>query len=199
MCLLATRSLWTSVLARILLILLIAPTRLKLRWQAATAKHHHQGRRYVWTLQARHAPHETMPCESFQDYGIFYLAAALYGFGDCTVTTVTATICTTSFAATGQTADAWALFRSFLGFGALICFSVSPMLGINGGTTSTYEHHLLRCYHCIAVCCAAVWLHLHFFNYTKKARARTHTNTCARTCARTRTHLCCPFYVAYVC
>ena len=137
-----------------------------------------------------------MPCESFQDYGIFYLAAALYGFGDCTVTTVTATICTTSFAATGQTADAWALFRSFLGFGALICFSVSPMLGINGGTTSTYDHHLLRLYHCIVVCCAAVWLHLTLLQLHQKG-ARAHTHKHMRTHMRTHAHtpvlplLCC--------
>ena len=45
-----------------------------------------------------------MPCKSYEDYGIFYLAAAFYGLGDCLVTTVTATICTTSFASTGQTA-----------------------------------------------------------------------------------------------
>lgn len=78
-----------------------------------------------------------IPGKSFDSYGIFYIAAAMYGFGDCTVTTVTASICTSSFASTGQTADAWAVFRSFLGLGALVCFFVSPKLAINGGKTST--------------------------------------------------------------
>ena len=57
------------------------------------------------------------PCKEFEAYGPFYVAAALYGFMDCSFQSIAAAICAKSFNATGNTPDAWALFRTFQALG----------------------------------------------------------------------------------
>ena len=41
------------------------------------------------------------PCKEFEAYGPFYVAAALYGFMDCSFQSIAAAICAKSFNATG--------------------------------------------------------------------------------------------------
>ena len=84
------------------------------------------------------------PCSSFSRYGYFYTAAVLYAFLDCTIQSVSGAICAKSFAATGNTADAWALFRTFQAVGAAFCFFISPALVASGETYSTSEQLLVE-------------------------------------------------------
>lgn len=77
------------------------------------------------------------PCKGYPNYAVFYIAAVLYGFTDCTIQSVSAAICAKSFNATGNTADAWALFRTFQAVGAAACFFISPALVPKGESYST--------------------------------------------------------------
>ena len=74
------------------------------------------------------------PCRGYNNYAPFYIAAVLYGLTDCIIQSVAAAICAKSFAATGNTADAWALFRTFQAGGAAVCFFISPFLVPSGET-----------------------------------------------------------------
>lgn len=84
-------------------------------------------------------PNEVVPPCLDADYTTFYIAAVLYGFMDCIIQTLCASICGKDFESTGNTPDAWALFRTFQAAGAFVCFLVSPSLASCAGTTSTKE------------------------------------------------------------
>jgi hypothetical protein len=85
----------------------------------------------------KHQPHEETPCAGFDDWTLFYVAAALYGFMDCSFQSVCGALCASSFNSTGNAPDAWALFRTFQAVGAAVGFFISTPLSINGGHTSS--------------------------------------------------------------
>lgn len=92
------------------------------------------------------------PCSEYNNYARFFVAALLFGFMDCTFQTVTAAICASAFEATGNTADAWGLFRTFQSLGSAICFFLSPKLVAKGETYSTKSQFMVEVAITVSVC-----------------------------------------------
>jgi enamine deaminase RidA (YjgF/YER057c/UK114 family) len=97
---------------------------------------------------------------------MFYVAAILYGFADCTFQSAAAAICAKSFQATGNTADAWALFRTFQAAGAAACFFVSPIFVASGESYSTQDQLLVEIIITTIVGVAALFGHWLFCTYS---------------------------------
>lgn len=110
--------------------------------------------------------HKHAPCKEFDDYTPFYVAALLYGFMDCCFQSVSAAICAKSFNSTGNSADAWALFRSFQAFGAAFCFFITSTLSGSDGKTASETQLLVE----IAITAVVMYLallgHWLFCKYT---------------------------------
>lgn len=99
--------------------------------------------------------------------GLFYVAAAFYGFVDCTFQSLAGTLCTKSFASSGSTADAFALRWTFFGIGCSICFGISNRLAMEGGKTSTPEQlqtEIIITTAFMAAACAGVLYFIRHFN-----------------------------------
>ena len=77
-----------------------------------------------------------MPCEAFDQYALFFIAAAFYGVLDCTFHTFTGAVCGQCFHSTHNTVDAFALKWTMFGVGATVGFSLSSPLSIEDGRTA---------------------------------------------------------------
>ena len=85
--------------------------------------------------EANH-PEQTMPCEAFDEYALFFAAAACYGVLDCTFHTFTGAVCGQCFHFTHNTVDAFALKWTLFGAGATLGFALSSPLSIEDGKTA---------------------------------------------------------------
>eukprot|EP00040_Diaphanoeca_grandis_P013957 m.70554 g.70554 ORF g.70554 m.70554 type:complete len:603 (+) comp24242_c0_seq1:111-1919(+) len=106
------------------------------------------------------------PCKEYTSYALFYVASGLYGFMDCTFQSVAAAICATSFNATGNSTDAWALFRTFQAGGAAICFFISPLLVVKGQTYSSSSQLLIEIIITVILGFAALFGHSLFCRFS---------------------------------
>ena len=125
------------------------------------------------TWCGKHAPEQDMPCQAYNQYGLFYVCAALYGFMDCTIQSVCGAICGSSFNSTGNAADAWALFRTFQAVGAAVGFFISTPLSINGGTTADESQLLIEIVLTAGLLVISIMGHWLFGKYTILTEVKT--------------------------
>jgi len=111
------------------------------------------------------------PCEDYDEYGSFYVAAVLFGFMDCLFQSVCGGICAKSFASTGNSADAFALFRTFQAAGAAVCFFISSGLSIDKGSTSTEKQLLTELVITATMGYLAIMGHWLFSKFEGRAKA----------------------------
>eukprot|EP00039_Didymoeca_costata_P031551 m.35251 g.35251 ORF g.35251 m.35251 type:complete len:596 (-) comp8863_c0_seq1:474-2261(-) len=122
---------------------------------------------------SEHHPKSPMPCEEFDSYYPFYLAAILYGLGDCTFQSCTGAICAKSFNASGHGADSWALNRTFQSIGSAVCFFLSNALSIDGGKTSSASQLTTEIAIVVVMLYLALMGHWMFCKYTLKNVVKT--------------------------
>eukprot|EP00039_Didymoeca_costata_P023633 m.7755 g.7755 ORF g.7755 m.7755 type:complete len:594 (-) comp3767_c0_seq1:69-1850(-) len=117
-----------------------------------------------------HYPHKTLPCSEYTNYGLFYIAAILFGFADCIYQTISAAICSHGFKNVGATEEAWAIFRILQCLGAVLCFFISPVLSINNGTTASIPQLRVEIYIAVGSGLLALIGHWLYTKYTPLSR-----------------------------
>lgn len=120
-----------------------------------------------------HHPTAPTPCTQFKDYTYFFLAAGLYGFADCTFQSCTGAICAKSFNDSGQSADAWALNRTFQSLGSAVCFFLSNALSIDKGKTSSELQLTIEIVIVVVMMYFAIMGHWLFSKYTLRSAVKT--------------------------